>query len=92
MKFESIIKNPNGTFTRRFDGIVYDYMVTGNSKSGGYVVHAEAWTAERQQKMFRVIVGRTLRDAVRKIEQTEALSAKNFGSEKRPRHASYKRR
>jgi|DEB0MinimDraft_3_1074331.scaffolds.fasta_scaffold24491_3 hypothetical protein len=92
MKFDSITKNPNGTITRRYDGIVYDYMVTGNARSGGYVVHAEAWTKERQQKLFRVIVGRTLADAVKKIEQTEALSRKNFGDEKRPRNANYKRR
>ena len=92
MRFDSTTKNPNGTITRRYDGIVYDYMVTGNATSGGYVVHAQAWTPERQQKLFRVIVGRTLKDAIQKIEQTEALSAKLYGSEKRPRNANYKRR
>ena len=92
MKFDSTTKNPNGTITRRYDGIVYDYMVTGNATSGGYVVHAEAWTKERQQKLFRVIVGRTLGEAVAKIKDTERRSRELWGDEKRPRNANYKRR
>ena len=81
MKFQ--ITKEHRLLIRRYAGIVSDWTIT--RLDDGYVVHAEAWTAVHQQRWFRVIATRTLAEAIAKIERSEYLAAKLWGSEKHER-------
>ena len=76
MKFD--ITTEHGRRIRRYVGIVSDYTITGNSRTG-YVLYAQAWTKVHQQRFFRVIVTRTLAEAIRKLERSETLARQLYG-------------
>lgn len=82
MKFE--MTTEHGRRVRRYAGIVNDYTLRGSTRDG-WVLYAEAWTKVHQQRLFRVIHTRTMREAIRKIERSEALAIELYGSEKHER-------
>jgi hypothetical protein len=74
---------------RQITGIVNDYTISGDTRSG-YTVYAEARTAVHQMRWFRVICTETLAAARAKIAQNEANYRRTYGDEIQPRLPNHK--